>query len=554
MNSQRTAFLLLLAELVTAVFVLSSPYPAFEAHAETGVNLPQPYLVKDINRQGSGQPRDLIAQKQGIYFAASYDREATLWKSDGTGQGTSLIKSFGNNSIADPIGSLNGVMANENLYFTTKIPNALWRSNGTEAGTVQVPGPPECEDPLMLTLVGSKVYFFSGAMGGWLCLVGESSNKITYLGYLPTEAIPGKLLLFFRTSFGVGVSNGTEEGTQEFDTAHVAYGNEFKMATINDTLFFTGCTNATGCELWILEGDGNAPQLVLDLEPGPTGSRPSGLVAMNDTVYFSAHTNKLGPFLWKSDGTAGGTKPIAAVNMCCEDDYGFITSAILNNRLYFPGADGNGCEFWETDGTAQGTRLVKDIYTGHNGSISSYPKHLTASSKYVFFTANDGIHGRELWASDGSETGTLLAGNIGTDGDWSYPCEFGSCPNDLVLSNEKLFFSAFDKNHDRELWALDLNEPTPTADFSALPTSGTPPLPVSFKNLPSGEYDSCSWNFGDGTISAGCEDQSHTYTNPGIFDVSLTVSGSDGEDTMIRKDYIIVEYFYRTFMPGVMWK
>ncbi|TRU97548.1 MAG: hyalin, partial [Microcystis wesenbergii Mw_QC_S_20081001_S30D] len=47
------------------------------------------------------------------------------------------------------------------------------------------------------------------------------------------------------------------------------------------------------------------------------------------------------------------------------------------------------------DGTAAGTVLVKDI---RPGSYGSYPFSLTAVGNTLFFTANDGVNGWELWA------------------------------------------------------------------------------------------------------------------------------------------------------------
>jgi len=46
------------------------------------------------------------------------------------------------------------------------------------------------------------------------------------------------------------------------------------------------------------------------------------------------------------------------------------------------------------DGTAGSPALVADFLPGDDGS---YPGWLTAGAGRVFFTVNDGAHGRELW-------------------------------------------------------------------------------------------------------------------------------------------------------------
>ena len=81
----------------------------------------------------------------------------------------------------------------------------------------------------------------------------------------------------------------------------------------------------------------------------------------------------------------------------------------------------------------------------------------------------------------------------------------------------------------------------PVADFSGTPMSGTVPLTVAFTNLSNGIYNSCTWSFGDGTTSNDCADPSHTYTVPGVYDVSLMVSGPAGSDTKSMNAYITVE-------------
>ncbi|MGI6740844.1 MAG: S8 family serine peptidase [Brevefilum sp.] len=77
------------------------------------------------------------------------------------------------------------------------------------------------------------------------------------------------------------------------------------------------------------------------------------------------------------------------------------------------------------------------------------------------------------------------------------------------------------------------------AEFSANPVSGIAPLEVEFTNLSIGDWTSASWNFGDGNTSNE-DSPSHTYTLPGTYAVSLTVSGPGGEDTVTKTGYIQV--------------
>ena len=83
---------------------------------------------------------------------------------------------------------------------------------------------------------------------------------------------------------------------------------------------------------------------------------------------------------------------------------------------------------------------------------------------------------------------------------------------------------------------------SPTADFSATPTSGTEPLTVAFTDL-STSYDgivSWLWNFGDGQTSTE-QNPSHQYTQDGVYTVTLTVTEADTDSDLATKaGYITV--------------
>lgn len=81
--------------------------------------------------------------------------------------------------------------------------------------------------------------------------------------------------------------------------------------------------------------------------------------------------------------------------------------AILNNVMYFAANDGtHGNELWRSDGTALGTYMVADIEPGFQGSN---PSEIVASAnKIIFVCGNAAINHYALWASDGTAAGTTL--------------------------------------------------------------------------------------------------------------------------------------------------
>ncbi|MAB79258.1 MAG: hypothetical protein CMJ89_07885, partial [Planctomycetes bacterium] len=82
--------------------------------------------------------------------------------------------------------------------------------------------------------------------------------------------------------------------------------------------------------------------------------------------------------------------------------------------------------------------------------------------------------------------------------------------------------------------------PIPAADFSATPTSGPAPLPVSFTDLTTGPVTSWNWDFGDGAVST-LASPTNTYTVPGTYTVFLRVSGPGGLDIERKFDLVVAQ-------------
>ncbi|HYO71944.1 MAG TPA: ELWxxDGT repeat protein, partial [Archangium sp.] len=115
--------------------------------------------------------------------------------------------------------------------------------------------------------------------------------------------------------------------------------------------------------------------------------------------------------------------------------------------LFFTADDGvHGRELWVSSGTGgPGTFRVEDLRPGLD---SAEPNELTVAGGRVFFTADDGVHGRELWVSDGTAAGTFLVKDIHAS-----PLEIG--PSGLVEVDGRVYFAADDGVNGRELWVSD---------------------------------------------------------------------------------------------------
>jgi len=124
----------------------------------------------------------------------------------------------------------------------------------------------------------------------------------------------------------------------------------------------------------------------------------------------------------------------------------FTDALVFNDLLFFKASDGiHGRELWISDGTSEGTYMLKDIETDLS-TVS--PNSFTPYNGLVFFQADDGVWGRELWVTDGTEAGTELFMDINEGNGHGSPLYF-------TEFDGKLYFGANDGSHGQELWVSD---------------------------------------------------------------------------------------------------
>jgi ELWxxDGT repeat protein len=202
-------------------------------------------------------------------------------------------------------------------------------------------------------------------------------------------------------------------------------------------------------------------KLVKNVNPGSADSEPNDFTKLGTRVYFRADDGANGMELWRTDGTPSGTKLFKNINPAGgSDPNNFV---VLGSRLYFTADDGiHGHELWKSDGTAAGTVMVKDINTdtaaGAAATVGSEPIALIVIGGVLYFYADDGVHGRELWKSNGSAKGTKMLADINPGQGDSFWC----CPQAL---GSAAIFNAFD-GAEYEMWRSNGSPATTSRIFS----------------------------------------------------------------------------------------
>ncbi|HYO24911.1 MAG TPA: hypothetical protein VEQ85_08170 [Lacipirellulaceae bacterium] len=283
--------------------------------------------------------------------------------------------------------------AGDLTYFWSTTPDnksVLWRSDGTAVGTQALP-----------------------SLGGH-----NGHDMVEFQGDL-----------YVGSSGGIWRTDGTAIGTQ-YLRQPTGFGiiPGYDVTVFNDKLYFM----STGA-LWASDGTPAGTAAVVK------NHRISGLdrslAALPSGLYFVADN-----VLWTSDGTEAGTRALTS-GLTFElsfPPWGTLSPRVENplyvqmgDSVYFVASNSQGKELWRTDGTSEGTRLVQDIRAGAQGSN---PQELTVIGDALYFTADDGVRGREIWRyAAGATTAAVLDLRPGT---LDY-----LPPSKLTPAEGKLFFA-----------------------------------------------------------------------------------------------------------------
>jgi len=245
-------------------------------------------------------------------------------------------------------------------------------------------------------------------------------------------------------------------------------------------IFFSANDGTYGQELWRTDGapDGThvGTELACDLAGGAgVGSSPYLLTVVGDTLYFGAN-GEAGSQLYSTNGAIDGCQQITVNNT---GDAIVDELRALGDQLWFSANDGvHGREPWVTDGTT--TSMVANIngfnIAGPNAGGSG-PREFTKLGSDVYFSADDGIYGNELWRSGAGGTNKVTDINQAE----GYPyLTAGSYPQNLTVVGDQLFFAVTTTSGERELASVGASGPVHIYDINAGPGSSYPSQLTNF--------------------------------------------------------------------------
>jgi ELWxxDGT repeat protein len=429
--------------MVVASVAIALAAPATPA---TAVGPSSPYLVKDINPSGGSNPRYLTNVAGILYFSADDDSHGReLWKSDGTEVGTKRVKDIRPGAAGSKPADLTNVRGTLFFSATDGIHGReLWRSDGTSAGTRMVKDIDSSggSHPQELTVLGPTLYFSAdhggrgrglwktdGTAGGTRLVAdifppdgyiknlvaanglvfflarfqfqgddigsatlyesdGTAAGTRSLPGSCPHDLVRGGLLVYFGTADcftnlpdELWRSNGTPGGTKGLGVDFAGL-----VTNVHGTMFFH-------VEDQLFKSNGTAAGTVRIKNI----TQPGGITAVGHRAFIVAGccSTYSGAELWVSDGTSVGTTKLRPLD--CPTgltDVGGVLYLASGERIVDDvGNYSCDLELWTSDGTLSGTKLVADL----NAAGSSEPAELTNVGGTLYFSANDGINGRELW-------------------------------------------------------------------------------------------------------------------------------------------------------------
>lgn len=431
------------------------------------------HLVRDLTTLAGFDPTQLVddaRQVDGVLHVMFSDSQ---WlRSDGTSDGTRVLADLPFESQLARIGSRVFALTNRGLWTTEGAPETTRQIAALESDSASV-----VEMPDRLLVLGYRDGSFLWTTDG----TAEGTREITVPAGLDIDANElaplGHGALFARGSTELWAVDATGTGVARLKTVVSPDGPSLgsEQAGFDSRLIFFAADSSGQSRLYSSDGSTEGTAVLHPEAQSSTSSVAARFARAGRRLYFNTSSR-----IWTTDGTTAGTAPVPVDER--ELDWQ-IPIATLGDRLVFDGirrsasprCDTGESEPWISNGSAASTKRIVDLNPFEVPSnspceltpLSSLPGPGVTIGNRVLFAADDLVHGRELFVTDGTRRGTVLVKDIhrGTEPNPSVDSPYGprqparrglgSTPRDFVRLGTKVLFTADDGTTGRELWRSD---------------------------------------------------------------------------------------------------
>jgi ELWxxDGT repeat protein len=447
-----------------------------------------------------------VPEEERIFFVFAGDAPGSngpvLWASDGTAEGTRIVKDFMPGREWSAVNNITPLREGGWLLWANDPGHGPepWLTDGTSAGTRlladSVPGT-RGSYPFGVADLGNGLLSFTAytaARGSepWVTdLTPEGTRRLVDIAVGAESSRPSTVVVLepgigvFTASEAGGplalfVTDGTAAGTRKLLAEAGQTGNWGAGPTAlgNGLAVFARADAAHGGELWVTDGTEGGTGLVRDIRPGPAASDIDSLSALGDgRAVFRATTATAGQEVWVTDGTAAGTRMIVDLVPGPGDGRVWNLRPIGEGKAMFLAWEGAESDLYLTDGTRAGTVKVPIAGAGVRLGLGS----ASLGDGRVVFALSDDAHGMELWITDGTAEGTRLVKDINPSRS-TYWAEDSWPGGFAAAGGGKVVFEADDGVHGPEPWITD----------------GTPEGTVMLAELVPGPWHSAPGGFAGG--------------------------------------------------------
>lgn len=345
-----------------------------------------------------------------------------LWRTDGTPTGTFTITA----PLADFTQLYLLASFNDKLLFRAAVPATgaeLWISDGTSQGTHLLkdvtPGPADTTYQSTWFTLEQRLFFgvYEEGATTWWATDGTITNTVPLETLYPGEQ-PENIYLLAQSAteaYFVSYPSGQAMTLWHFDTVGFQQVKVFTGAADssevtatgqaviqNGKLYFFAKIAGGASGLWVSDGTANGTRVLFpgDFVLPTTSTVVSGvhpytlLAAPNDTIYFFEYDQPL-VRLWRLDSQHETVTVVKTVRLHSEDgvyyDAHYEAALLYDGQIYFSlwwrdnRLSRGQLELWRSDGTAAGTAMLTTL---PSGSLLAF-----GTTQGLFALTNDGVTG-----------------------------------------------------------------------------------------------------------------------------------------------------------------